>query len=127
MSAAVADVPYPILPAGSPEHCRLLAEFFIATHLEYDPDGIAWPPLAQEELERLSRLPFWQEAVSTENVTSNTVTAAAALERDPQLRRAIALQGLEERRHARLLAALTAHYGISIEYTPPPHPGRARG
>lgn len=119
MPSVVADVPYPILPAGSPEHRRLLAEFFIATHLEYDPDGIAWPALAQEEFERLTRLPFWQEAVSTENITSNTVTAAAALERDPQLRRAIALQGLEERRHARLLAALTAHYGIPIEFPAP--------
>ena len=119
MSSVVAYVSYPILPAGSPEHRRLLAEFFIATHLEYDPDSIAWPALAQEDLERLTRLPFWQEAVSTENITSNTVTAAAALERDPQLRRAIALQGLEERRHARLLAALTAHYAIPIEFPAP--------
>ncbi|EQD49954.1 hypothetical protein B2A_07473, partial [mine drainage metagenome] len=59
------------------------------------------------------------EAVATENVTSNTVTAAAALESDPQLKRAIALQGLEEQRHARLLAALTAHYRIPIEFPAP--------
>ncbi|MGC8520041.1 MAG: ferritin-like domain-containing protein [Steroidobacteraceae bacterium] len=120
MSAVVADVRYKTLPAGSPAHRQVLAEFFIATHLEYDPDGIVWPTLAQEELERLTRLPFWQEAVSTENITSKTVTAAAALEHDPKLRRAIALQGLEEHRHGRLLAGLTAHYGIPIEF-PAPH------
>ncbi len=120
MSAAATEVRCELLPPGSPEHRRLLAEFFIATHHEYDPDGIAWPALAKEEFARLTCLPFWQEAVSTENITSNTVTAAAALERDPELRRAITLQGLEEQRHARLLAALTAHYGIPIEF-PAPH------
>ena len=119
MSAVPADFESPPLRAGSPEHKRVLAEFFFATHLEYDPERIDWPRLSDKELERLTGLPFWQEAVSTENVTSNTVTAAAALEADPQLRRAIALQGLEEQRHARLLAALTAHYRIPIEFPPP--------
>ena len=119
MSAVPADCESPPLRAGSPEHKRLLAEFFFATHLEYDPQRIDWPRLSDEQLKRLTGLPFWQEAVSTENVTSNTITAAAALEADPQLRRAIALQGLEEQRHARLLAALTAHYRIPIEFPPP--------
>ncbi len=119
MSAVPADFESPRLRAGSPEHKRLLAEFFFATHLEYDPERIDWPRLSHEELRRLTGLPFWQEAVSTENVTSNTVTAAAALEADPLLRRAIALQGLEEQRHARLLAALTAHYRIPIKFPAP--------
>jgi hypothetical protein len=60
-------------------------------------------------------LPFWQEALSTENVTSTTVAAAAQLEGDPELRRAIELQGFEEARHARLLLSLTAHYRIPVE------------
>ncbi len=114
MSAAPAEFDGSPLRAGSPEHKRLLARFFFETHLEYDPERIAWPELSAEELKRLTGLPFWQEAVSTENVTANTVTAAAALESDPELRRAIALQGFEEQRHARLLAALTAHYRIPI-------------
>ncbi|MDB6157439.1 MAG: hypothetical protein JWO04_1145 [Gammaproteobacteria bacterium] len=45
--------------------------------------------------------------------------AAAQLESDAQLRKAIELQGFEEDRHARLLAALTARYRIPIQ-TPPP-------
>ncbi len=120
MSVSAAEVESERLPPGSAEHRRLLADFFITTHRHYDPEDIAWPVLAKDELERLSRLPFWQEAVSTENITSNTVTAAAALEPDTELRRAIELQGLEEHRHARLLATLTAHYGIQIEI-PRPH------
>jgi hypothetical protein len=68
-------------------------------------------------------LPFWQEAVSTEAVTSGKVMAAAQLESDPELRKAIELQGFEEKRHARLLAALTSQYGIPIEIPPPYQPG----
>ena len=56
--------------------------------------------------------------------TSGTVMAAAQLEPDTELRRAIELRGLEEKRHARLLAALTAHYRIPIQ-TPPPYESRS--
>ncbi len=126
MSAVPADFESIPLRPGSPEHKRLLAQFFFDTHLEYDPDRIPWPRLSDEELARLTGLPFWQEAVATENVTANTVTAAASLEADPGLSRAIALQGLEEQRHARLLAALTAHYRIPIEFPAPYTPHNLR-
>jgi hypothetical protein len=122
MSAVPAELDAAPRRAGSPEHKQLLARVLFAAHLEYDPERIAWPELSAEELKRLTALPFWQEAVSTENVTANTVTAAAALESDPELRRAIALQGLEEQRHARLLAALTAHYHIPITFPAPYQP-----
>jgi hypothetical protein len=104
--------------AGSVEHRALLARFFIDSHVGYVPESIQWPALQEPERARLVRLPFWQEAVSTENMTSNTVAAAAALERDPDVRRAIELQGFEEERHARLLVALTSHYRIDV--TSPP-------
>jgi len=103
---------------GSPEHRGLLARFFLDTHVDYRPEAIVWPELDPGSLHRLTGLPFWQEAVSTENVTSHTVAAAAALEPDPELRRAIELQGFEESRHARLLQALTAHYRIPIDLPP---------
>jgi hypothetical protein len=106
------------LRAGSSEHRELLARFFIDSHVDYVPEAIHWPALSAGALARLVGLPFWQEAVSTENVTSGTVSAAAGLERDPELRRAIELQGYEECRHARLLRALTAHYAIPIEAPP---------
>ncbi len=110
-AAATADI-------GSAEHREVLARFFLDTHIDYDPETVRWPELPESERARLAALPFWQEAVSTESVTSNTVSAAAELERHPQIRRAIEMQGFEEKRHARLLVALTAHYRIKIE-TPP--------
>ena len=88
------------------------------SYVEYVPEQVQWPELSAASKTRLVSLPFWQEAVSTENVTSNTVAAAAALESDPALRKAIELQGFEEGRHARLLQALTTHYNIRIEHPP---------
>jgi hypothetical protein len=110
---------------GSAEHRRRLARFFLDTHIDFDPVSIAWPQLGESERARLAKLPFWQEAVSTESETSRKVAAAAQLESDAQLRRAIELQGFEENRHARLLAALTAHYRIPIQSPPPFQPGSA--
>jgi hypothetical protein len=101
--------------AWSAEYKHMLARFFLDSHLDYVPERIEWPAIPDEVRARLRALSFWQEAVSTENVTSHTVTAAAALEPDPLLRAAIELQGFEEQRHARLLQALTAHYQIKID------------
>jgi hypothetical protein len=100
--------------AGTDEHRQLLARFFLDTHLQYVPEKITWPQLSEADHARLAGLSIWQEAVATENVTSHTVAAAAALESDPDIRRAIELQGFEENRHARLLVALTSHYGIPV-------------
>lgn len=99
----------------SDEHRRLLASFFLDTHLHYVPEKIKWPRLSEADRARLAALSVWQEAVATENVTSHTVAAAAALESDPQIRKAIELQGFEENRHARLLIELTSHYGIPVD------------
>jgi hypothetical protein len=103
---------------GSSEHRRLLARFFLDTHVDYVPEKIQWPQLPDAAWQRLKSLPFWQEAVSTENITSNTVAAAAQLEADPELRKAIEMQGFEENRHARLLVALTSHYRIEVDLPP---------
>jgi hypothetical protein len=103
---------------GSSEHRRLLAQFFLDTHVDYVPEKIQWPQLPEPARERLKRLPFWQEAVATENITSNTVAAAAQLEPDPDIRKAIEMQGFEESRHARLLLALTSHYRIEVDVPP---------
>jgi len=85
------------------------------SYVEYVPEQVQWPALSAASKQRLVSLPFWQEAVATENVTSNTVAAAAAIEADPALRRAIELQGFEEGRHARLLRELTRHYQIPVD------------
>ena len=111
MSAAAIEI-------GSVAHRELLARFFMDSYVEYVPEQVQWPHLSAQSKDRLVSLPFWQEAVATENVTSNTVAAAAALEQDPGLRRAIELQGFEEGRHARLLQALTTHYDIPVDHPP---------
>jgi hypothetical protein len=103
---------------GSFEHRELLARFFLETHLNYTPEAIEWPALAEDERARLAGMSFWQEAVSTENETSNKVAAAAALEPDPEIRKAIEMQGFEENRHARLLMELTSTYRIPIKAPP---------
>ena len=118
MSVVPANIESASLTTGSAEHRRLLGQFFLDTHVEYVPERTQWPELTQEELARMQSLPFWQEAVSTENVTSNTVAAAATLESDPIVRKAIELQGVEEMRHARLLVELASHYRITIESPP---------
>ncbi len=122
VSVVTTSRPRPLRP-GLAAHRQLLARFFIESHLTYVPRQIVWPALDEAARARLASLPFWQEAVSTESVTALTVCAAAALEPDADVRAAIALQGREERRHAELLACLTAHYGISIS---PPQPHRPR-
>jgi hypothetical protein len=119
MSVVPASFEAENLAVGSAGFRRLLGRFFLDSHVEYVPEQMQWPALSDEELGRLRSLPFWQEAVSTENVTSNTVAAAAALEPDPLVRQAIELQGFEEQRHARLLVALTSHYRIPVEAPPP--------
>ena len=103
---------------GSLAHRELLARFFMDSYVDYVPEQVRWPQLSEASKIRLVSLPFWQEAVATENVTSSTVAAAAAIESDPGLRQAIELQGFEEGRHARLLQALTAHYDIPIDSPP---------
>ncbi len=118
MCATSANIEAAKIRIGSPEHRHMLARFFLDTHVDYVPEQIQWPALEEAERARLTGLPFWQEAVSTENVTSNTVAAAAQLEADAGLRKAIELQGFEEHRHARLLVALTSHYRIAV-VTPP--------
>jgi hypothetical protein len=112
------SVVIPACAMGPDEHRHTLARFFLDTHIDYSPESIRWPALAEPARLRLISLPFWQDAVSTEHETSHKVKAAAQLEADGELRRAIELQGFEEERHARLLAALATYYRIPL--TPPP-------
>jgi hypothetical protein len=120
--SSVSPLVFERLTIGSREHRDLMTRFFTDSYVEYVPEDTAWPTLSGEEQARLARLPFWQEAVSTENVTASTVSAAVALESDPGLRRAIELQGFEEQRHARLLRALTVRYDIPVRMPAPYEP-----
>jgi hypothetical protein len=107
---------------GSEDHKALLCQFFIDSHVPFDPASVRWPELDDDSLTRLRSLPFWHEAVSTERRTACTIQARAKVEADPLLQQAIALQAYEEQRHANLLQDLTARYGIAMPSLPEPQP-----
>lgn len=110
------------LRTGDEAHKQAFCRFFLDTHDPYRPEDIAWPSLDPRELERLRGLPVWNQAVKTETYTALKVQTLGRCERDPLLREAIALQGFEEGRHARVLELLTEHYGIQVEAFADPAP-----
>jgi hypothetical protein len=97
---------------------------FVSTHRPFLPEQIVWPILSSEDLVRLKGLPVWSEAARTEAETAVKVQALGAIESDPILSEAIALQGYEEGRHAAILRSLTAHYEIPVAPFPIPRPPR---
>ena len=105
---------------GSSEHKHAFCRSFVETHRPFRPDEIAWPDLDPESARRLAALPIWNEAVRTEAETALKVQTLGAVETDPTLAEAIALQGYEEGRHAEILRRLTERYGIAVEAFPAP-------
>jgi hypothetical protein len=104
----------PALTIGSADHKALFCREFVDTFDAYEVRDLRWPELDADDLHRLRALPFWGEAVSSERTAGARVLAMADVERDPELREAIAMQGYEETRHAALLETMLAHYGIDI-------------
>lgn len=102
---------------GSEAHKELFCRSFMESHLEYEPEQLPWPQIDGVVLERLRGIPFWEKALDTEQKAGVLVTAFAEKISDPVLQEAIALQGREENRHARLIATLIKRYGVEI--TPP--------
>lgn len=98
---------------GSTAHKELFCGELVKTHRAYDPAHLLWPDLDEPTLARLRALPFWGEALGTERDTAAKIMAYAATVDDPVLRRATAVQGFEEERHARLLEVLMHRYAIT--------------
>jgi hypothetical protein len=103
---------------GSATHKELFCRSFIGSHQPYIPEDLSWPELDEESLRRLHGIPFWEEALSTEREAGAMVNAYAATVNDPLLREAIALQGWEETRHARLIQFVIQHYGMEVAERP---------
>jgi len=99
---------------GSDQHKELFCRAFIDTHDPYDPHTMDWPEVDAEALTRLRAMPFWGEAMATERDVAKKVQALVALEPDPLMREAIALQGFEEARHSALLDEMLRHYDIPL-------------
>lgn len=103
---------------GSPAHKELFCRSFLDSHEVYQPEDLPWPHLDETTLQRLRGIPFWEEALHTEQEAGAMVNAYAATVHDPLVHEAIALQGWEETRHARLLQFVTQHYGIAVATRP---------
>ncbi len=106
------------LQIGSEAHKQLFCRQFIDTYTDFEPAELAWPELNATELERMRSVPFWQEVRHTERRAAAIVAAFSACVTDPLIREAMVLQGVEEARHARLLAVMIDRYGIDAPERP---------
>ncbi len=106
------------IEAGSEAHKTLFCRHFIDTHLTFDPAALPWPELSEAELARLRGVPFWQEVYHTERRAGAIVDAFTPQVRDPVVREAVAMQGVEEARHARLIRVMIDRYGIDAHEQP---------
>src|ERR1700737_286669 len=107
---------------GSEEHKELFCRSFIAPHLAYEPTELPWPVLDEVSLSRLRAIPIWSMALQVELNAGEMVTGFAATLQDPLIRAAVALQGAEETRHARMVGTLVERYGLSATTHPPDLP-----
>ena len=103
---------------GSLEHRDAFCRQFTQTYSEYDPTTLPWPVLDDEALHRLRSVPFWEEVFYTERRAGAIVAAFTETVADPVLREALALQGLEETRHARLIRVMIEKYGLDAAERP---------
>lgn len=106
------------IKVGSDAHKELFCKQFIETHQLYDPATLPWPELDEAQLERLRSVPFWQEVYHTERRAGAIVAAFTPMVQDPLVREAVALQGMEEARHASLLRVMIARYGLQATEQP---------
>lgn len=100
---------------GSQEHKELFCRSFMDTHRVYEPVDLPWPDLDDAALARLRTIPFWSIALQTEQNAGLMLTSFATTVTDPMIREAIALQGYEEARHARMIGTLVERYGLPVE------------
>lgn len=105
---------------GTPQHRDLFCRTFVESHVRFEPEALPWPELDARLLERLRAFPFWSYARSIEHRAGRMVTAFAQTIDDPAIREAVAVQGVEETRHGRLMAHVTERYGIPAPLLPLP-------
>lgn len=80
----------------------------------YRPAVIDWPELPQDARARLAGLPFWDVALETEENAGRRMQALADATADPLIRRALALNAFEERRHKEVLGHMMRFYDIRL-------------
>jgi hypothetical protein len=103
---------------GSDAHKRLFCKTLLDTHDPYRPRVLDWPRLDADAERRITALPIWDIAVQTENKAGMNVATYAEAITDPLLRKAVELDGYEEKRHRHVLANLVEAYGIPLAPEP---------
>jgi hypothetical protein len=107
------------LPIGSDSHRDASCRMFHDTFNPYKPSVIEWPTLEPDALQRLTSLPIWDIAVTTETKARARMLAYGDSLDDPVWRDAIGRNGWEEGRHKEVLSNLVASYGIPLAPEPP--------
>ena len=105
---------------GSQAHKTLFCQTFIKTHRRFVPSELPWPHLDALSIDRLRSIPFWSIALAAERNAGRMVTAYAKTVTDPLIAEALAVQGVEEARHAELLDTMLRHYRIDVPHHPLP-------
>jgi len=100
------------LAIGSEQHKHLFCSLLLDTFDPYRPAVIPWPILAPETRDHLKNLGFWDLALETEENAGRRMQALADVTEDPLIRRAVALNAFEERRHKAVLEHMMRFYGI---------------
>lgn len=99
---------------GSEAHKALFCGSFMDSHLSYEPETLPWPDLDSTMIERVQKIPFWDEALYTERKAGVMLQAYADQVSDPVIREAIALQAQEEARHGRVIEYMINRYDIKV-------------
>ncbi len=73
---------------------------------------------SQETFHGPNSIPFWEVALRAERNAGVMVSRFADSLEDPLVREAMAVQGVEEMRHGRLLAVMLERYGIEVRDEP---------
>ncbi len=105
---------------GSQAHKTLFCQSFVETHRKFEPANLPWPALDEVSIDRLKSIPFWSVALAAERNAGVMVERYAQTLTDPGIREALALQGVEESRHARLLDTMLQRYGVTVAEKPLP-------
>lgn len=100
---------------GSEAHKELFCSTFIKGHKPFEPQNLPWPELDDDALAALRGIPFWSYALKAEEDAGPMVSATAEVATDPLIHEALALQGYEESRHARILQHMIDLYGLEAE------------
>jgi hypothetical protein len=107
------------LVIGSNEHKRLFCRTFSDSHTRYRPEDILFPPLADEDLERLQSVSSWQTRLRFKRWASIVAKAYAQTLADHLVKGAITLYGKEQQRHGSVLEVFMQRYSISVSALPP--------